>query len=86
MIDGSSSRRGLRQTVDWWIIVVYLALVIIGWVNIYAATHTAEAGSMLDWGSRAGKQFVWILTSFGLAALILWVLPPQLWESGAPVF
>ena len=58
MIDGSSSRRGLRQTVDWWIIVVYLALVIIGWVNIYAATHTAEAGSMLDWGSRAGKQFV----------------------------
>ena len=86
MIDGSSSRRGLRQTVDWWIIVVYLALVIIGWVNIYAATHTAEAGSMLDWGSRAGKQFVWILTSFSLAALILWVLPPQLWEGGAPVF
>ena len=86
MIDGRSGRRGLRQTVDWWMIVVYLALVIIGWVNIYAATHTAGAGSMLDWGSRAGKQFVWILTSFGLAALILWVLPPQLWESGAPVF
>ena len=86
MIDGSSSRRGLRQTVDWWIIIVYLALVVIGWVNIYAATHTAGAGSMLDWGSRAGKQFVWILTSFGLAALILWVLPPQLWEGGAPVF
>ena len=66
--------------------MVYLALVVIGWVNIYAATHTSGAASMLDWGSRAGKQFVWILTSFGLAAFILWVLPPQLWEGGAPVF
>ena len=85
MIDGSSHRKTLRQSVDWWVIGVYLLLVIIGWVNIYAATHTSSAGSMLDWSSRAGKQFVWILTSFGLAGLILWILPPQLWEGGAPV-
>jgi rod shape determining protein RodA len=86
MIDGRSNKRGLRHSVDWWLIGVYLALVIIGWVNIYAATHTAGAGSILDWGSRAGKQFVWILTAFGLAGLILFVLPPQIWEGGAPVF
>ena len=65
---------------------IYLALLIIGWVNIYAATHTSEAGSMLDWGSRAGKQFVWILSALGLAAVILWVLPTRIWESGAPAF
>lgn len=86
MIDGISHQRSVRQSVDWWIIAVYLVLVVIGWVNIYAATHTPGAGSILDWGSRAGKQFVWILTAFGLAALILWVLPQQLWEGGAPVF
>ena len=86
MIDGGSHTRRLRQSVDWWMIGIYLALIIIGWVNIYAATHTSEAGSMLDWGSRAGKQFVWILTALGLAALILWVLPTQIWESGALVF
>ena len=85
MIDGSSHRKTVRQSVDWWVIGVYLLLVIIGWVNIYAATHTSSAGSMLDWSSRAGKQFVWILTSFGLAGLILWILPSQLWEGVAPV-
>ena len=85
MIDGSSHRKTLRQSVDWWVIGAYLLLVIIGWVNIYAATHTSSVGSMLDWSSRAGKQFVWILTSFGLAGLILWILPPQLWEGSAPV-
>ena len=59
---------------------VYLLLVFIGWLNIFAATHTVEAGSLLDFGSRAGKQFVWILTALGLAALVLYVIPPRLWE------
>ena len=87
MINGGRSYdRNLRQSVDWALVGVYLTLVIIGWVNIFAATHTSEAGSMISWSSRAGKQFVWILTSLGLAAVILWVLPAQLWESTALPF
>lgn len=70
-----------RQSVDWWLIGAYLALVIIGWLNIYAATHSSEPGSLISWSSRAGKQFVWILTSLGLAGLILYILPSRLWES-----
>ena len=35
----------------------------------------------MDWNSRAGKQFVWILTALGLAIVILYVLPPKLWEA-----
>lgn len=70
-----------RQSIDWWLVGVYLALVVIGWVNIYAAVHTSEAGSILSWSSRAGKQFVWILTSLGLAGFILYILPARLWES-----
>ena len=69
-----------RQSIDWAMIGVYLALVLIGWLNIYASVHSSEPASMLAWSSRAGKQFVWILTSLGLAALILFVLPPRLWE------
>ena len=49
---------GIRQSVDWWVVGVYLLLVVIGWVNIYAATHAAEAGSLLDFSTRAGKQFL----------------------------
>ena len=69
-----------RRSVDWLIIGVYLLLVLIGWVNIYAATHASEAGSILNWSSRAGKQFVWILTSLSLAGIILYVIPARWWE------
>ena len=69
-----------RQSIDWALIGVYLLLVLIGWLNIYASVHSSEPTSILAWSSRAGKQFVWILTSLGLAAIILFVLPPRLWE------
>ena len=69
-----------RQSIDWALIGVYLLLVIIGWVNIFAATHTGESESMLDFSSRAGKQFIWILTALGLAGTILFILPARLWE------
>ena len=77
----TDDKRHTRQSVDWALVGVYLLLILIGWVNIYAATHTSEPGSLLSWGSRAGKQFVWILTSLGLAGLILYLLPPKLWEA-----
>ena len=70
----------IRQSVDWALVGVYLLLVVIGWVNIFAATHAVESGSLLDFGSRAGKQFVWILTALGLAAVVLYVVPARLWE------
>ena len=69
-----------RQSIDWMLVGVYLLLVFIGWINIYAATHTVEATSLLDFSTRAGKQFVWILTAFGLAGIILFLLPAKLWE------
>jgi rod shape determining protein RodA len=80
MIEDNSHQRGLRQSVDWSIVGVYLALVFIGWINIYASIHSTEPSSIFDWGARCGKQFIWMLTSFGLAGIILFVLPPKLWE------
>ena len=75
-----SPQRTLKQSIDWKLVVCYLLLVLIGWINIYAASHAAEGSSMLDFSVRSGKQFVWILTSMGLAALILFVFNPRLWE------
>ena len=73
-------KRGLKQAVDWKLVFCYLVLVFIGWINIYASIHSAEPSSIFDWSVRSGKQFVWICTSLGLAALILFVLNPRLWE------
>lgn len=73
--------RGLIETVDWKLVICYLVLIIIGWVNIYASIHSSEPSSIFDPAFRSGKQFIWILTSLGLAGLILFVLNPRIYES-----
>lgn len=73
--------RGLKETLDWPLIICYLLLVFIGWINIYASVQSSEPASIIDFASRSGKQFVWMITAFSLAALILFVISPQIYES-----
>ena len=80
MIEDRSQQRGLRQAVDWKLVGIYLLLVFIGWVNIYASLHSSEPPSIFSWEYRCGKQFVWILTAFGLGGLILFLIPSSWWE------
>ena len=77
---GGHRGRGLAKTIDWKLVICYLLLILIGWVNIYAAVQADEPSSIFDWGCRSGKQFIWILTSFGLAGFILFVLNPRVYE------
>lgn len=77
------SDRGIKKSVDWALVVTYLLLIIIGWVNIYASIHSDGPASIFDYNFRSGKQFVWILTALGLAALILFVINAQFWESAS---
>ncbi|MDD7089778.1 MAG: rod shape-determining protein RodA [Bacteroidales bacterium] len=75
------SDRGMRKSVDWRLVICYLLLIFIGWLNIYASIHSAGPNTIFDFNYRCGKQFVWILTAIGLAALILFVISPRLWET-----
>ena len=77
---GGHRGRGLTQTIDWKLVICYLLLILIGWANIFAAVQADEPSSIFDWGCRSGKQFVWILTSLGLAGFILFVLNPRVYE------
>lgn len=75
MID--SHERGLRQSIDWALVITWLLLVFIGWINIYASVHSATSP---DLTSRPEKQLIWIGTSVILALIILFVFKPRLWE------
>ena len=68
-----SPQRTLKQSIDWKLVVCYLLLVLIGWINIYASIHSTEPSSILDWTARSGKQAVWIATAFLLDIFILFV-------------
>ena len=75
MLEPSSQyKRGLKQAVDWKLVFCYLILILIGWLNIYASIHSSGPSSIFDWSARSGKQFIWMLSSLGLAALILLLL------------
>ena len=81
------SDRGMKHSVDWRLVVTYLLLILIGWVNIYASIHSEGPASIFDFSFRCGKQFVWILTAVALAALILFVINPGVWQSAAvPIY
>lgn len=75
--------RGLKQTVDWRLVGIYIALVFIGWINIYASVHSSEPSSIFDLSCRSGKQFIWMITAFIIAAVILFALNPHYWEVSA---
>ena len=71
--------RGL-QSIDWKLVIYYLLLVLIGWVNIYASVQTDEPTSIFDLGCRSGMQFIWIVTALGMAAVILFLINPRIYE------
>lgn len=57
--------------VDWITVLLYLALVLIGWVNIYAAVYDEAHSSILDMGQRYGKQMIWIIAAAALAFFVM---------------
>ncbi len=65
----SGSRTYLRF--DWLIIFIYVALVSMGWVNIYSASLSDTAHGYFDFSQIYGKQMTWIILS---AVLIVFVL------------
>lgn len=56
---------------DWLTILIYLLLVLFGWVNIYSASLGDNPASFFEFSEVYGKQAVWILLSFLLVILTL---------------
>ena len=58
--------------VDWGTILIYALLVIIGWINIYAAVYDGQLEkSIFDFSINSGKQLVWIGTAVLLITIIM---------------
>ncbi|MFT7154287.1 MAG: rod shape determining protein RodA [Bacteroidia bacterium] len=57
--------------IDWVTVFLYLTLVFMGWVNIYAAVYNEEHQSILDTTQRYGKQLIWIGLAIFVALVIM---------------
>ncbi|MCW3128021.1 MAG: rod shape-determining protein RodA [Bacteroidetes bacterium] len=61
--------------IDWLSVLIYLALVLIGWAAIYSAVYTEGLSPFNTVGRdttvNTGKQFQWIVASLIIGAIIL---------------
>ena len=84
---GGRRNRGIAKTIDWTLVFCWLILILIGWANIYASVHASDPASIFDFASRSGKQFVWMATALLIAVIILFVVPPRIYESASlPIY
>lgn len=64
-------QNNILLNLDWITILIYLTMVLLGWINIYAAVYSEEHQSILDLGQQYGKQMIWILAGLFLAICVL---------------
>ncbi|MBA4322372.1 MAG: rod shape-determining protein RodA, partial [Odoribacter sp.] len=57
--------------IDRITVLLFLIMIVMGWVNIYSAVYNEEHRGILDLSQRYGKQFVWILAALVLAVFVV---------------
>lgn len=79
--------KGLKYgKIDWYLVVCYLALIVIGWLNIFAALYSDDGLSILDFSQRYGMQFIWIATALLIAGAILFGIDSKVYGTLSPLF
>ena len=74
----------LWKTVDWVTICIYLLLIVAGWFSVCGASYDYGERDFFDFSTRAGKQFIWIICSFGLG-FVLMMLDDRMYDTFAYV-
>jgi len=64
-------RINIWNGIDKISILLFLAMVIMGWFNIYAAVYNEEHKYIFDLSQRYGKQFIWILAAILMAVFVV---------------
>ena len=65
--------QSVTSNIDWISIFIYIALVAMGWLNIYSSSlaNVTESNSIFDFSQIYGKQFLFILFTIPLIFIVL---------------
>ena len=68
-----NERNSIIGKIDWLTVLIYLALVVIGWFSIFSAKYNEAHPSIFDFSMEYGKQLVWIGIAmlFGFVVLLI---------------
>ncbi|MBO6118618.1 MAG: rod shape-determining protein RodA [Bacteroidales bacterium] len=74
--------KGILANVEWKVVIAWLFLILVGWLNIYAAVYDADHSSIFDFSCRYGKQMIWIAASL-IIALFVMIMDPKFFSQTA---
>lgn len=78
----NSKQPGVLRSLDWWTIVIYIALIAFGWLSVCGATFSFDNTDIFSFATNSGKQLMWIGTSF-LLGLVLLLLDDRFYDTFA---
>ena len=71
MVQQTGKEKGVLRSIDWWTIIIYLALLSFGWVSVCGASYSYGDTDIFSLDTRSGMQIVWIATSIVLGFILL---------------
>ena len=84
-MNNNQQQRGYFFNVDWAIVFVYLALCVIGLLNIHSAVYDPKYPTFLDFNTDYGKQLIYVIVGIVVGIFIL-LLESRFFSALAPVF
>lgn len=66
-----SKKNNIFLGIDWLLVLIYLILIFLGWINIYSATIDENQLSLVNFSTEYGKQLIFIVLSIPFILLIL---------------
>ncbi len=75
--------KGVWYSLDWWTVLIYVALLAFGWVSICGACYDFDmVGKVFSIDSRSGMQVIWIGSSLAIGFILL-MLDGKLYDTFA---
>ena len=62
---------GVFRSLDWWTILIYMSLLIFGWLSVCGASYTYGDTDIFSLSTRSGMQIIWIASSIFLGFVLL---------------
>ena len=64
-------QHSVLKSIDWWTILIYIALLSFGWISVCGASYSYGETDIFSLDTRSGMQIVWIATSIVLGFVIV---------------
>jgi rod shape determining protein RodA len=66
-----SRKINIWANLDWASVLVYLILLVTGWISIYSAVYDEAHQNIFDVSRLYGKQLIWIIAALFIAATVM---------------